>query len=125
LDKIRKALQQLRESREEEQYNNDFVQEIILPQSILPSSIHTLVEWTVKNKGEVWRIHNNDADPFPSNPHAHNVETGCKLDLSNGKLYQKSRDTGERIKYKELINIRSQIQNIILPDLEIIPGGDK
>ena len=28
-------------------------------------------EVTVKRDGCVWRIHKNDADPYPSNPHAH------------------------------------------------------
>lgn len=41
----------------------------------------------VKAAGAVWYIHRYDADPFPSNPHAHNAEQNVKLDLSNGKCY--------------------------------------
>jgi len=29
------------------------------------------VEKDFKVSGEVWRIHKNDTDPFPSRPHAH------------------------------------------------------
>jgi hypothetical protein len=42
---------------------------------------------TVKYNGNIWRIHINDKDDFPSNFHAHNIETGEKLDLYNGCVY--------------------------------------
>jgi hypothetical protein len=38
-------------------------------------TLRRLDEVTVKRDGHVWRIHRNDADPFPSNPHAHNLES--------------------------------------------------
>jgi hypothetical protein len=41
-----------------------------------------LDEVTIKRDGCIWRIHKNDPDPFPSNPHAHNIESDLKLDLS-------------------------------------------
>ena len=43
---------------------------------------------TVKNRGQVWRLHQNDADHFPSHPHAHNIELCLKLDLRTGGLYR-------------------------------------
>src|SRR4051812_10834537 len=57
-------------------------------------------EVTIKRDGCVWRIHRNDPDPFPSQPHAHNLESGLKLDLSNGELYFRGRNTGKRISNK-------------------------
>ncbi|MEO6685322.1 MAG: hypothetical protein ABIN24_05130 [Dyadobacter sp.] len=44
-----------------------------------------------KVNGSIWIIHKNDADPFPSNPHAHHAELNQKLDLSNGNCYDKKR----------------------------------
>jgi hypothetical protein len=44
--------------------------------------------------GERWRIHKSDADPNPSNPHAHCVagkHKGCKLHLGTRQLYAGSR----------------------------------
>lgn len=41
-------------------------------------------------RGERWRIHKSDADPYPSNPHAHCVDgkyAGCKLHLGNRQLF--------------------------------------
>jgi hypothetical protein len=44
-------------------------------------------EATVRRDGK-WRIHANDSDDlFPSDFHAHHLETGEKLDLYTGYLY--------------------------------------
>src|SRR5207237_6227170 len=37
-----------------------------------------LTEAQVKLQGEIWIVHKNDADPFPSNPHAHNYRERLK-----------------------------------------------
>ena len=76
-------------------------------------------EVTIKRDGCVWRIHRNDPDPFPSQPHAHNVESGLKLDLSNGRLYFGRKFAGRSISSKDLEFIRSEAANrdIILPPL--------
>lgn len=65
-----------------------------------------LEEATFKSDGSIWRIHRNDADPFPSNPHAHNLETGLKLDLRNGLLYLGSKPAGGMFKRKHLLTLR-------------------
>ena len=45
-------------------------------------------EATVRRNGNAWRIHANDQDDiFPSDFHAHNIETGEILDLRTGLLY--------------------------------------
>jgi len=64
--------------------------EIVLDESIIPAGVSLfLTEAEVKLKGEVWTVHRCDADPFPSNPHAHNYARALKLHLGNGDLYQR------------------------------------
>lgn len=53
-----------------------------------------ILEEDFKIKGEVWRVHKNDADPYPSNPHAHCIGgtqrfVGCTLHLGTRELYKK------------------------------------
>lgn len=76
-------------------------------------------EVTLKADGYIWRIHNVDADPFPSNPHAHNVESGLKLDL--GPLYLGATATGRSIHRKDLLALRELAahRGIALPHLNI------
>jgi len=54
----------------------------------------------IQNNGRVWVIHQNDADPHPSMPHAHNYQQNLKLDLYSGKLYRKKTYVG-KMKEKE------------------------
>lgn len=94
------------------------LQESIIPEEALEDSL-TKAEVTVGN--EKWRLHRYDADPFPSNPHAHNLATGLKLDLSNGKLYRRRTAVGQ-IHRKDLLNIRGQFgraRGITLPALAV------
>jgi len=82
--------------------------EIEFVESPIPSgTMRRLDEVTIKRDGCIWRIHKNDADPFPSNPHAHNVESGLTLDLSNGDLFFGSRPTGKSVAKKHLEFIRA------------------
>lgn len=72
-----------------------------------------------KSNGLIWVIHKYDADPFPSKPHAHELMSGIKLDLRNGKSYRKTKQV-DTIKKKELIIIRIQAsKNFDLPKLEV------
>jgi hypothetical protein len=73
----------------------------------------------IKSKGLIWLIHMNDLDPFPSNPHAHELQSGLKLDLSNGNCYRKTKLV-DKIKKKDLILIRDLAsENFTLPQLNI------
>jgi hypothetical protein len=83
--------------------------------------VRQLDEVTIKREGCVWRIHKNDADPFPSNPHAHNVESGLKLDLSTGALYFRSRLSGKSIARRHLDFIRAEAtaNGITIPALAV------
>jgi hypothetical protein len=92
---------------------------ITLPESIIPDGVpRKLEEVRLKAAGEIWEIHQNDPDPRPSNPHAHNAETRLKLDLSTGDLYRKTTLVG-RVKKKDLYNIREKAATleIALPRL--------
>lgn len=58
-----------------------------------------LLEEDFKVSGEVWRVHKSDADPYPSNPHAHCVGgkdryIGCTLHLGTGELFRKRKSLG-------------------------------
>lgn len=92
------------------------LQEIELNELLIPSDLLSRVdEQTLKSSGEIWRIHKYDADPFPSNPHAHNVQTGLKLHLGTGELFKKTVYKG-RLSCKSLRRIRELVRaDIELP----------
>jgi hypothetical protein len=99
---------------------DELLAEIEFARSPIPQGVpRRLDEVTIKKDGCIWRIHKNDADPFPSNPHAHNVESGLKLDLSSGGLYRGRNYTGENVSKKDLDFIRKQaeLKNVPLPRL--------
>ena len=92
--------------------------EIAFEESILPEGVPVrFVEAQAKHNNEIWRVHKNDADPFPSNPHAHNIGTGYKLHLGNGGLYRKRERIGT-VEWKHLLSIREKLSGIKLPPLE-------
>lgn len=94
-------------------------EEIELPASAIPiNTIHGLYEETVRHRGERWIIHKNDSDHFPSSPHAHNYETGLKLHLGTGELFQCTTCVG-RIKRTALLEIRQRFKRIMLPELDV------
>lgn len=64
-----------------------------------------LVEKRMKVGGYIWEVHKNDIDPFPSNPHAHDVESERKLHLGSGEIFLKKNPVG-KIKDKHLMQIR-------------------
>lgn len=101
-------------------YNFKYVKNKVLTDSaIIPKDLLMNFKVNVKSKGLIWTIHKYDADPFPSNPHAHLIGSDIKLDLSNGKCYKK-RNCVYTIKRKHLIIIRKQIENTFtLPKLKI------
>jgi len=98
----------------------ELLTEIEFEKSPIPDgTFRRLDEATIKRDGCVWRIHRNDNDPFPSNPHAHNTESGLKLDLSSGCLFFQRKFTGKKVSRKDLEYIRTQaeLKAISLPPL--------
>jgi len=81
----------------------------------IKSSRLLLKEILIKFQGEVWEIHLNDKDPFPSNPHAHNVDRGWKLNLSNGEIFDKSRHLRQTLSTKELKDFRNRAGKLKRP----------
>lgn len=89
------------------------LQEIQLDEPLIPTEVFGRVdEQKLKSGGEIWKIHKYDADPFPSNPHAHNVETGLKLHLGTGELFEKTISRG-RIPCKSLRKLRQLVRTDI------------
>ncbi len=75
-------------------------------------------------KGEVWRVHKSDADPYPSKPHAHCIAgadrfIGCTLHLGTRELFKKRKKLGRLLEQKQfdrLIElIRPKFPDIKLP----------
>ena len=95
------------------------IAEVELLESITPSNVPVfLVHQQVKIKGEIWVIHKNDVDPFPSNPHAHNYQNNLVVHLGNGMIYKKRKLVG-KLEKKKLSLLRSEIKNIELPELSL------
>ena len=74
-----------------------------------------VIEKDYRVKGEVWRVHKSDADPFPSNPHAHCIDgterfIGCTLHLGTRELYRKRKTTGKLLAQKQFDQLIKLIQ---------------
>jgi len=99
--------------------------EIVLDESIISAGVPLyLTEAEVRMRGEKWTINKYDADPFPSNPHAHNYARDLKLDLGNGDLYEHKKKTScGRMSKTHLIRLRDLVvqknATIALPPLMI------
>ncbi len=84
----------------------------------------SILEEDYRVKGEVWRVHKCDADPYPSNPHAHCVDgarrfIGCTLHLGTAELYDGRKPLGRRLEatqFERLIElIKPKFPGITLP----------
>jgi hypothetical protein len=83
-----------------------------------------LTEAEIKLQGEIWVIHKNDADPFPSNPHAHNYQQRLKMHLGNGDLYMyKQKQPCRRLRKSVFLEFRERVtqrtSSIVLPPLAL------
>jgi hypothetical protein len=88
-------------------------------EGIVPKRFLLQYKVRVKFKGQTWIIHSYDADPFPSNPHAHCLDQNIKLDLSTGSLYRKRRFIG-KIKTKDLRQIRELAAKVYKGELPLM-----
>jgi hypothetical protein len=75
----------------------------------------SLLQKSYRLRGEVWQVHKGDADPYPSNPHAHCIEgrrfyEGLKLHLGTGDLYRGSEFTGVHYPRKDFLRLCEMIQ---------------
>jgi hypothetical protein len=88
---------------------------------VIPIEFRFNTKVRIKSKGLIWIINRYDKDPFPSNPHAHQLESNIKLHLGNGECYVKKKFIS-KINKKELFRIREDIIkkcDINLPKLEL------
>lgn len=92
----------------------------ICHESLLDFKGMFLTKADVKMHGEIWRLYRYDADPFPSNPHAHNFRQNVKLHLGNGAYYRARRIMGTMRK-KDLVSLRDAFAEftIELPPLSV------
>ncbi|WP_028862412.1 hypothetical protein [Psychromonas aquimarina] len=91
---------------------------VVCEESVIPSNVPIILEKKkYKHKGEVWVVHQNDVDPFPSSPHAHNYDQNLVLHLGNGKMFRK-REYIATVQRKQFLMLRKLITNISLPPLE-------
>lgn len=86
------------------------------PSNIFPEGILMEFKVRIKSKGLIWLIHKYDSDPFPSNPHAHQIDNNIKLDLSNGNCYQAKKYV-HTIKKKDLLLIREAAAKVFKEEL--------
>jgi hypothetical protein len=98
---------------------NIFHKKFFSEQKILPPDLLIEYKVKIKSKGLIWIIHKYDKDPFPSNPHAHQLENNIKLDLSNGKFY-KTREHICTLKKKDLLLIRAEAEKVFDGELPIL-----
>jgi hypothetical protein len=73
-----------------------------------PGSLRRIYSALGRPGGTDWEILRNDADPFPSNPCAHNEAEDIVLDLAEGGLYH-DRELVHRVRRQELIRFRRKI----------------
>lgn len=77
---------------------------------------------TIKIDGHLYRIHQNDLDPLPSHPHAHDLIEHVKIHLGTGEKYRNSGTVGNKLHKKDLHELRHQIAlkmpELVLPPLE-------
>jgi len=91
------------------------IKNITIDNSVIPNELNTdFSKAKVKFKGEIWTIHKNDKDTFPSQPHAHNYDRQYKLHLGNGKLFRSKNYIGN-ISNKDLLNLRQIIAAKVTP----------
>jgi hypothetical protein len=75
-----------------------------------------------RGAGTEWEILRNDANPFPSNPSAHNEAEHITMDLSTGNLFHDG-EFVHRLRKKELSGFRAKISEKY-PDIALSPMAD-
>ncbi|WP_156355709.1 hypothetical protein [Achromobacter sp. 2789STDY5608615] len=74
--------------------------------------------------GEVWQVHKNDADPYPSRPHAHCISgparlRGCTLHLGTAELFRGRQGLNRYLAQRQfdalIDRIRPKFPGITLP----------
>jgi hypothetical protein len=84
----------------------DFV-DVAFEEDIAPWGPRRLDEQTVRlGSGGIWRVHKDDHYP----PHAHNVETGQRINLVTGDVIDaKGKPTGHKVNGKHLARLNAAL----------------
>lgn len=103
-------------------FHPQLLAEIEMDEPEIPEGVRLfclLREADFRISGRLWRIYRNDADPFPSNPHAHWVKEAWKLDLANGDAYLGRKFVGWRMPKPDFARLRraAESRGIALPHL--------
>lgn len=85
-----------------------------------------ILEEDYRVKGEVWRVHKGDADPYPSKPHAHCVGgakrfVGLTLHLGTAELYDGRKPLGRFLSPYQFDRLIEMIQPKF-PDIKLPLG---
>lgn len=88
---------------------------------------YAIVEEDYRVKGEVWRVHKGDADPYPSKPHAHCVGgtrrfIGLTLHLGTAELYDGRKPLGRYLHPYQFERLIALIQPKF-PDIKLPLGS--
>jgi hypothetical protein len=91
----------------------------------LDAAGRSILEKDYRVGGEVWRVHKNDADPFPSRPHAHCIGgrsrfIGCKLHLGTRQLFSSDNKPLDRYLEQDffdriIVLVRRKFPDMVLP----------
>lgn len=105
--------------------SDDFVSVAFESFRWIDSEGYGIVEKDYRVGGDVWRVHKNDADPYPSRPHAHCIAgkeryVGCKLHLGTRQLFTSKNKPMDRFLDEEqftrlIVLIRPKFPDIVLP----------
>lgn len=102
----------------------EYVEVSIENAQYLDAEGYALIQKDYRVGGEVWRVHKGDADPYPSQPHAHCVGgrkafIGRTLHLGTRELYDGRKPLGLFLDIKQferlIVLIRPKFPNIELP----------
>ncbi|OFW60364.1 MAG: hypothetical protein A2133_07235 [Actinobacteria bacterium RBG_16_64_13] len=76
---------------------------------------------TIPTRNGPWIVHKYDKDPWPSTPHAHHCDSGEKLDLGTGDVWDRNQQRARRLPRRELERIRDYVEahwpDVIMPGL--------
>ncbi|MCP4344298.1 MAG: hypothetical protein GY795_02080 [Desulfobacterales bacterium] len=77
-------------------------------------------------------VHQNDADPFPSDPHGHvgSPNSTTKVDVNTGEYYQGTKKTGKKLSKKALKKLRDTLikRGLLrpcMPPILLLPGMEQ
>lgn len=98
-----------------------FSERLILDETLIPPNVPIFIsKKRYKINGEIWVVHMNDVDPFPSSPHAHNYDQKLVMHLGSGAMYRERKYVAT-INKRKFLKLREMITSVNLPPLEITP----